>query len=297
MDKYVLGPTASDVYEVPGLDRRPAKTQPQIIAPTHDVFPPPPEQGPVFLGEALPETLADGHRSLVASPACSQKHDPEASPRLDDQELVTIRLDGDEPLFKMPVAIGAPPRKRARPFAKEAPSDYPKDLHRSSPRVRAVEKQSDGFRSVNTVVVPSISGPIDPHASALVVALRKLSIGKGQTTKNALAKCNYFVEMIKVVKGLTNDQCLSLLKLSVGWKEDNLEASQLMAILLLFSPFSPKDPHLKIFLGLLPAAWPPALEYLRQPCYQWRFEESIRTKAFPWRTEMFNALKAAYWRI
>ncbi|MDR6860052.1 hypothetical protein [Variovorax guangxiensis] len=81
-----------------------------------------------------------------------------------------------------------------------------------------------------------------------------------------LRKKKSFALMVKYVKTWEPGQSCLLLLASRKWKTTNPAASQLVALLFLFTLHSPPWEFVIEFPNLLPVTWPPALEPLRQGC-------------------------------
>jgi hypothetical protein len=163
--------------------------------------------------------------------------------------------------------VELPPAKRSRPFAGGlSPADLA-DLHRFTtqypPQVRVFDLDkirlqfvaSQNRRQVQRNAESSMEA-VPPGPPNVMLVL--------QTKKS-------FVLMVKYVKTWGLEQSRLLLVASREWKERNPPASQLMALLFLFTLHSPPWEFAIEFPHLLPATWPPALEPLRQDCLtSWR---------------------------
>ncbi|PSL79611.1 hypothetical protein C7T35_36750 [Variovorax sp. WS11] len=82
----------------------------------------------------------------------------------------------------------------------------------------------------------------------------------------ALRTKKSLVLMVEYVKTWEPGQSRLLLLASREWRKTNPAASQLVALLFLFTLHSPPWDFVIEFPDLLPATWPPALEPLRKGC-------------------------------
>lgn len=250
----------------------------------------------------LPPIVArDGYRVLDSPlpPFMYKKWLKPGSERLDSYPLPEI----DSP-FSSP-EVGSPPGKRLRPFAdKMSPRDL-QGLHRSTlqelqppepPQVPIIDLDEvharwmasptpqkltpktpelpESRHLVNelatTRALPS-EDPADLDPDALRLAVQGLSLGAHQRTLLALAEKNY-EEMAEFAKSLNRDEGAALWTQARNWmvaadpSERDPIASQLMALLVLFTPYTPSRIDLVEFMGLLPLNWPRALEHLRKDC-------------------------------
>jgi hypothetical protein len=117
----------------------------------------------------------------------------------------------------------------------------------------------------------SAGDPMDLDLVAFVDAVKKLPKGSALDPLRALGKKGSFEKMIEFANTLMNFQLVALAKQSRGWIAEHPEASQVVALLLLFTAYTPARKEVDRFMELLPDTWPPALEHLRQACWAARF--------------------------
>ncbi|WP_309902374.1 hypothetical protein [Variovorax soli] len=136
--------------------------------------------------------------------------------------------------------------------------------------------------------------------SKFLQAVQGLAPTQRQPALLELKTLDSFEDMVEFVKELAPEKCRSLLHMSQNWREGlngietDLNASQLMAILLLFGRYSPTRDRWVEFCDLLPPAWPPAInDDLRKTCLDWRAALARQTDSSS-RRNMLAALNAHY---
>jgi hypothetical protein len=105
--------------------------------------------------------------------------------------------------------------------------------------------------------------------------------------------------MVRFAKTLRLSSGAALLAQARKWKdarnplERNPKASKLMALLFLFSSYTPSPYELTELMDLLPLIWPPALEHLRKACLDWR-TALLERKSSAGREELLALLNKRY---
>jgi hypothetical protein len=194
--------------------------------------------------------------------------------------------------------VDLPPSKRARQFAGDMSQANLADLHRfttqTPPQVRVFDldeihsrltaswksrepsfkaSQVRESRDASVSLPLPAENPVDLDPAALVDALQtwKQVRTTSKGTMFELKKMKSFDDMVPYVETLEASQARVLAMASWGWRETNREASQLMALLFLFTGGAPPRKIANKFLKLLPAVWPRKLEHLRERClHTWR---------------------------
>jgi hypothetical protein len=142
----------------------------------------------------------------------------------------------------------------------------------TSSKTSQVRESRDASVSSSAQPLPA-ENPVDLDPAALVDALQtwKQVRTTSKGTMFELKKMKSFEDMVPYVENLEACQAGVLAMASWGWRETNREASQLMALLFLFTGGAPPKKIANEFLKLLPAVWPRKLEHLRERClHTWR---------------------------
>ncbi|VTU22677.1 hypothetical protein H6CHR_01835 [Variovorax sp. PBL-H6] len=141
--------------------------------------------------------------------------------------------------------------------------------------------------------------PLDLDPVAFVAAVKTLVLIPQQLTMRALAERDSYEEMAEFATNLKIDYGVNLFSQARNWiaashgSERNPEASQLMALLLLFSPYTPAVKDLPELMNLLPLTWPSALAHLREACLDWR-AALVQRKSSASRRDLLALLNERY---